>query len=44
MFLSDFFLGYQEDVSATNCASTGEIPDLAEDAVIMKLECEISPI
>lgn len=43
MFLSDFFLGYQEDVSATNCATTQEkYLVLAEDAVIMKFECEIS--
>ena len=43
MFLSEFFLGYQEDVSATNCAATQEKDQvLAGDAVIIKLECESS--
>lgn len=43
MFLSDFFLGYQEDVNATNRAATQEkYPVSAGDAVIMKLECESS--
>lgn len=43
MFLSDFFLGYQEDVRATNPATTQEqYLVLAGDAVTVKLECEIS--